>query len=177
MCMSENRSLSIVGAIPKILVGIVFLLIGLFILGINVLFFVTSKDYVKTIATVADKKNIDGEMTNILKYEANGKVYMEEDILSSDLFDVGEEVNIAYNPDNPKQYNIGDTNDTGMGLIMSLLSIIFGILALVSGVKDIKNKKSLIGVYSYDTNMSEYDKKRMGISDETGISFDINEKN
>jgi len=172
----ENKNISIVGAITKILVGIVFLLVGIFILGINILFFVTSKDYVATVAIVVDQTNIDGETTNILKYSANGKEYMEEDILSTGLFDIGEEVNIVYNPDNPKQYNIGDKNDKGSILMISLL-IIFGIILLISGIKSLKNKKQLIGVYLYDANMSEEEKNRMEFIDETGISFDINEKN
>lgn len=122
----------------NLLTGIISIFIGIILLFFG--FFSTQDgDYVQTRAVVINNIQ-DGEMfIPILQYEVDGITYEKEGISSETDSILGSEVIINYNPDNPAEFTIGNSNNPMIFYIIGALFVLIGICLLFRAMKNINS--------------------------------------
>jgi len=122
----------------KLLVGIISIFIGIILLFFGFLS-TQDGDYIQTRAVVINNIQ-DGEMyTPILQYEVDGITYEEEGIPDELDSILGSEVIINYDPDNPAEFTIGNSNNPMIFYIIGALFILIGICLLFRAMKNINS--------------------------------------
>jgi hypothetical protein len=128
----------------KFFVGLLF-----FVIGIAIFFFVdrasvSQKDFVKTYGIVVDyyeKYDNDGyTYSEIVEFEVDGQMYTCQASSSSSIpRHVGSEMEVIYNPKNPKDARVGVERDN---LMLRIIGGVFGLAGLLSVFVGVKEKLS-----------------------------------
>ena len=139
----------------NIIAGTLLTLLGAFLL-VFTLFGTSPEDYyINTTATVInytyDDNNLNSE---VLEYSVGDRLY-ESSLNDYDdtLLEIGTELSIMYNPDNPEDILPSDykSDDTSMYLF-SLVFVIMGLLLIVTSIRRFKRSYKMLNDFANNIN-------------------------
>ncbi len=138
----------VLGLIPKFILSTILLIISLFILlvvGISE-YHIQNKNYIYTYAKIVDVKYVDGNYIHIYEFDTdNGTIQGEGFPASSkDEHIIGTTEEIAYNPKNPQQFDIGGQSDSNSNIIIGLIALIISIICIRSMIRIYKGASNYI---------------------------------
>lgn len=132
---------------PKLISAIVMFLLGLSMILVAVFSSFHYFTYIETTATIVDQK-YDEEFERyipIFEYDVNGKTVRYDGIpYSEDEIVIGEEVEIAYNPKNPGQFDIGSKSSTWGLFLAGILLVALPGSFIISVIRAVKNYKNML---------------------------------
>lgn len=149
--MSVYEKRGIAGNLPKVIIGLFVSIIGISLLLITIIGFVLGNaQYMETSATIVNQKLEENKKwRTYLKYQVNNQEYYNEILLLAEE-NIGSEITIYYNSNNPNRITITNENANFIFLVVGFIFIIIGISELKQGIKNIKNKRGpLVSFSSY----------------------------
>lgn len=143
------------GIISRFIGGLIFAAIGIFIIVTCCFSLFYSKSFIPSSLMVEEiKEDQNGANLVKVKYEVEGKVY-EKEINTMQEWQVGEEIQMIYNPKDPSDFKIG-TKDVDFSVMgVGLVFVFLGVFAFISAIKDVKYVASTIkNIINNDENIS-----------------------
>lgn len=120
-----------------------------------------------------------------ISYEIDGKKYVNDDIFSIEG-DVGDKIEILYNPNNPQEISWGDKKSNYMLIIITVFFSFLGLITIINNVKKIlhrlnpqkygpvNNEESMgitIGSSASNSNFDENDSATFSDGNTTSFKF------